>query len=51
MSEHEEAMLQCVRKFDLYDLDSKGAEKPNLKEILPYYQDMIAEFIPDKIDW
>jgi hypothetical protein len=37
-------------KFNLYDLDSKGTEKPNLKEILPY-QDVIAEFIPDKIDW
>jgi inositol oxygenase len=37
-------------KFQPYDLASKGAEIANLKEILPYCQDLIAEFIPDKID-
>ena len=51
MSSHDEEMFQWVRKFNPYDLYSKGAEKPNLKEILPYYQDLIAEFIPGKIDW
>jgi inositol oxygenase len=51
MSPHDEEMFQWVRKFNPYDLYSKGAEKPNLKEILPYYQDLIAEFIPGKIDW
>lgn len=51
MSEHDEEMFQWVRKFNPYDLYSKGTEKPNLKEILPYYQDLIAEFFPGKIDW
>ncbi|MHB1936097.1 MAG: inositol oxygenase family protein [Acidobacteriaceae bacterium] len=51
MSEHDEEMFQWVRKFNPYDLYSKGAEKPNLPEILPYYQDLIAEFFPEKIDW
>ncbi len=51
MSAHDEAMFQWVRKFNPYDLYSKGAAKPNLPEILPYYQDLIAEYFPDKIDW
>jgi inositol oxygenase len=51
MSAHDEAMFEWVRKFNPYDLYSKGQAKPNIKELLPYYQDLIAEFFPDKIDW
>jgi inositol oxygenase len=38
-------------KFNPYDLYSKGAAKPKVNEIRPYYEDLIAEFFPDKIDW
>ncbi|PYT54583.1 MAG: hypothetical protein DMG43_05765, partial [Acidobacteria bacterium] len=24
---------------------------PKKKEILPYYEELISEFFPDKIDW
>jgi inositol oxygenase len=51
MSPHDEEMFQWVRKFNPYDLYSKSAAKPNLPEILPYYQDLIAEYFPDKIHW
>ena len=51
MSQHDEEMLDWVRKFNPYDLYSKGAAKPNLQEIRPYYEDLIAEFFPEKIDW
>ena len=48
---HPRWMFQWVRKFNPYDLYSKGTAKPNLKKVLPYYQDLIAEFFPDRIDW
>ena len=51
MTKHDEEMFDWVRKFNPYDLYSKGAAKPNLQEILPYYKDLIAEFFPAKIDW
>lgn len=51
MSPHDEEMFQWVRTFNPYDLYSKGAAKPNLPEILPYYQDLIAEYFPGKIQW
>jgi inositol oxygenase len=51
MSEHDEAMFDWVRKFNPYDLYSKGATKPNMQEIRPYYEELIAEFFPEKIDW
>ncbi len=51
MNDHDTAMFDWVHKFNPYDLYSKGRERPNLKEIMPYYQDLVAEFFPDKIDW
>jgi inositol oxygenase len=51
MNAHDEQMFGWVRKFNPYDLYSKGRERPNMKEIRPYYEDLVAEFFPDRIDW
>src|SRR5208282_1329064 len=51
MSPHDEKMFEWVRKFNSYDLYSKGAVKPNIKELKPFYEDLIAEFFPSEIDW
>ncbi|HEY6447873.1 MAG TPA: inositol oxygenase family protein [Acidobacteriaceae bacterium] len=51
MSAHDEEMFAWVEKFNPYDLYSKGAAKPNLKELRPYYEDLIAEFFPAEVDW
>lgn len=45
------AMLPWVLKFNPYDLYSKGHTKPNLNELKPYYDDLFAEFFPDKLAW
>jgi inositol oxygenase len=47
----DEEMLKWVLDFNQYDLYSKGHSKPNLKELKPYYEDLIAEFFPAEIDW
>jgi inositol oxygenase len=44
-------MFDWVRKLNPYDLYSKGLERPNVKEIMPYYQDLVAEFCPAEISW
>jgi inositol oxygenase len=51
MTKRDEEMFEWVRKFNPYDLYSKGADRPNLKEIKPYYDDLIAEFFPAEIAW
>jgi inositol oxygenase len=51
MSPRDEEMFEWVRKFNSYDLYSKGAVKPNTKELKPFYEDLIAEFFPNEIDW
>jgi inositol oxygenase len=51
MNDHDLAMFEWVNKFNPYDLYSKGAAKPNLKELKPYYDDLIAEFFPAQLVW
>lgn len=51
MSDHDMEMMEWVRKFNPYDLYSKSATKPDLKELRPYYEDLVAEFFPAKIKW
>jgi len=50
-NEQDREMLQWVHKFNPYDLYSKGHDKPNLKELKPYYDDLFAEFLPAEIAW
>ncbi len=51
MSKHDEQMFEWVHKFNPYDLYSKGAAKPDVKELRPYYEDLAAEYFPDQICW
>jgi inositol oxygenase len=51
MNEQDHDMFEWVRKFNPYDLYSKGRERPDMKEIRPYYEDLVAEFFPAEIDW
>ncbi|ADV81647.1 inositol oxygenase family protein [Terriglobus saanensis] len=50
-NEQDREMLQWVNKFNPYDLYSKGHTKPNMAELKPYYDELFAEFFPEKIDW
>lgn len=50
-NEKDKAMLPWVRKFNPYDLYSKGHSKPDLKVLKPYYDDLFAEYLPAKLAW
>jgi inositol oxygenase len=50
-NEQDRAMLSSVLKFNPYDLYSKGHTKPDFNQLKPYYDDLFAEFFPDKIAW
>ena len=51
MNDKDAAMLEWVKKFNPYDLYSKGHSKPNLQELKPYYDELFEEFLPEKLDW
>lgn len=50
-NDQDREMKQWVLKFNPYDLYSKGHTKPDMAELKPYYDDLFAEFFPEKLDW
>jgi inositol oxygenase len=51
MNERDHDLMDWVRKFNPYDLYSKGHERPDLKKLTPFYKDLIDEFFPAKLAW
>jgi inositol oxygenase len=51
MTDRDKRHMQWVRKFNPYDLYSKGHEPPNVEKLKPFYRELIAEFFPEKLAW
>ncbi len=51
MNARDRELMEWVRKFNPYDLYSKGHAKPDATALKPYYEDLIAEFFPARIRW
>jgi inositol oxygenase len=51
MNAHDEEMFEWVRKFNPYDLYSKGAERPDWNKLRPYYEDLVSEYFPAQLAW
>jgi inositol oxygenase len=50
-NETDREMLKWVRAFNRYDLYSKGAPRPKVDELMPYYKDLVEEFLPEPLKW
>jgi inositol oxygenase len=44
-------MLPWVKEFNPYDLYSKSAERPDLARLKPFYEGLIAEYLPVELRW
>lgn len=51
LNDGDQELLKWVRAFNPYDLYSKCEILPNERELRPYYEDLIAEYFPAKINW
>ena len=51
MNQRDREMFAWVRKFNHFDLYSKSKERPNQKEIRPFYEELVSEFLPAKLAW
>jgi inositol oxygenase len=51
MDDHDVEMFRWVREFSPYDLYSKSSARPDQEALRPYYEDLIAEFLPAELDW
>jgi len=48
---HDREMLAWVQKFNPYDLYTKNHAKPDVEALRPYYEELIAEYFPAKLNW
>lgn len=44
-------MLQWVQAFNPYDLYTKSHQRPDVTALRPFYEELIAEYFPEKLDW
>jgi inositol oxygenase len=51
MDAEDRRMFEWVRRFNPYDLYSKGHVKPDPVELRPYYEKLIGEYFPAAIRW
>src|SRR5262245_39508873 len=50
-NERDREMIMWVKAFNRYDLYSKSDGKPNLETLRPFYDDLIAEFFPEPLNF
>lgn len=49
MNEHDRKMMPWIKQFNPYDLYSKVDVAPNVTELRPYYEDLMAKYLPDTL--
>src|SRR5664279_933177 len=49
--DEDRAMLPWVQKFNPYDLYSKNPDRPQLAKLKPYYEDLMAKYLPSTIQF
>ena len=49
LNDHDRAMFKWVDKFNPYDLYSKSPKTPVVSELRPYYEDLIAKYLPETV--
>jgi len=51
MTERDKELIKWLKEFQKFDLYSKLPDKPNMEELLPYYQKLINKYFPAILDW
>jgi inositol oxygenase len=46
LDDHDREMFKWVRLFNPYDLYSKNPNPPDWKQLKPYYEDLVAKYLP-----
>ncbi|HEX6426916.1 MAG TPA: inositol oxygenase family protein [Niastella sp.] len=49
LDDHDREMLKWVKLFNPYDLYSKCPTPPDWKQLRPYYEDLVAKYLPSTI--
>jgi len=49
LDDHDREMLKWVKLFNPYDLYSKNPTPPDCKQLRPYYEDLVAKYLPEEL--
>jgi inositol oxygenase len=49
MDEHDHKMFEAVKLFNPYDLYSKNPTPPDWNKLRPYYEDLVAKYLPSTL--
>lgn len=49
MSEHDQKMFKWVKLFNPYDLYSKNPNQKSWEELRPYYENLVAKYLPETL--
>jgi inositol oxygenase len=49
LDKHDEEMFKYVKLFNPYDLYSKNPTPPDWKTLRPYYEDLVAKYLPSTL--
>ena len=51
MDDHDQQMFAWVRAFNPYDLYSKSDVPPDAAALRPYYEELVAKYLPPVLRW
>ena len=51
MNDQDRRMFGWVQRFNPYDLYSKADQRPDLAQLRPFYEALIAEYFPPTVRW
>ena len=51
MNDRDCELFKWVREFNPFDLYSKGADRPDVARLRPYYEDLISRYFPATLRW
>lgn len=51
LNDYDRQMIPWLHTFNPYDLYSKADAPPVVSELKPFYEELIAEFLPEKLNW
>ncbi len=49
MDQHDKEMFRWVKLFKPYDLYSKNPTPPDWSQLRPYYEDIVAKYLPTRL--
>jgi inositol oxygenase len=50
-NDQDRQMLPWVQRFNAYDLYSKNPQRPSLKAVKPFYEDLMAKYLPQSLQF